>query len=211
MSAEPKQVALVTGGGRGIGAEVVRGLAQRGYAVAIHCHASLREARELAAAIEASGGRALAVTANFREEGAVRAMMHRVLDHFGRLDAVAACARLRRPVALDELTTRDLIAHYEVNVLGLFIVVQETLPVMLSQPEGGTIIACASSDEPQPGDLPFASSQAAIPAFITSLAAECECRHPRVRTSCVVTPENRTPAQAAASILARTDELHRTI
>ena len=42
-------VALVIGGARGVGADVARGLAACGYAVAIHCHASLREARALAA------------------------------------------------------------------------------------------------------------------------------------------------------------------
>jgi 3-oxoacyl-[acyl-carrier protein] reductase len=205
VSPENLRVALVTGGGRGLGAEVVRGLAARGYAVAIHCYASLRDARELAAEIDAAGGRAFAVTANFREEGAVRAMMHRVLDHFGRLDVVAACARLRRPVALDDLTTRDLIAHYEVNVLGLFIVVQEALPVMSSQPEGGTIVALATCDEPQPGDLAFATSQAAIPAFIKSLAAECASRHPRLRAECVITADTQTPTEIAATVLARID------
>jgi len=44
-----ESVALVTGGARGVGAAAVRALAARGHAVAIHCHASLREARELAA------------------------------------------------------------------------------------------------------------------------------------------------------------------
>ncbi len=206
MSAKHERVALVTGGGRGIGAHVVRGLAARGYSIAIHCHASLREARELAAEIEAGGGRALAVTANFREEGAVRAMMHRVLDHFGRLDVVACCARLRRPVTLDDLTTRDLLAHYEVNVLGLFIVVQEALPVMLSQPEGGAIVALASSDEPQPGDLAVATSQAAIPAFIKSLAAECASRHSAIRAESVIATGTQTPSETATLILTRIDD-----
>jgi NAD(P)-dependent dehydrogenase (short-subunit alcohol dehydrogenase family) len=207
VSDQHPRVALVTGGGRGVGAEVVRGLAQRGYAVAIHCHASLREARDLASQIEAAGGRAFAVTANFREEGAVRAMMHRVLDQFGRLDVVAACARLRRPVALDDLTTRDLIAHYEVNVLGLFIVAQEALPVMLAQPEGGTIIACATLDAPQPGDLPFATSQAVIPAFIRSLATEYASRHAAIRADCVITTASQASSEVGLAILNRVDVL----
>lgn len=209
MTRAGSRVALVTGGGRGVGAEVVRGLAARGYAVAIHCHASLREARELATEIEAAGGRAFAVTANFREEGAVRAMMHRVLDHFGRLDVVAACARLRRPARLEELSTADLIAHYEVNVLGTFIVVQEALPVMLGQPEGGIIVAHASLHEPAPGDLAFSTTQAAIPAFMNALAAECAARHSRVRAVCVMTAATQTQPATVDSILTTIDELHR--
>ena len=47
-AAQTGRVALVTGGERGVGAAVVRALASRGYAVAIHAHGSLQEARDLA-------------------------------------------------------------------------------------------------------------------------------------------------------------------
>lgn len=202
MTLRRSPVALVTGGGRGIGAGVVRGLSVRGYAVAIHCHASLREARGLAAEIEAVGGQAFAVTANFREEGAVRAMMHRVLDHFGRLDVVAACARLWRPTNLEAVSTADLVAHYEVNVLGTFIVVQEALPVMRAQPEGGIIVAHVTTHEPEPSDVAFATSQAALPGFMKSLAAELAATHPKIQAAALSCGDD----QATTAILAQIDE-----
>jgi 3-oxoacyl-[acyl-carrier protein] reductase len=205
VSPENLRVALVTGGGRGLGAEVVRGLAARGYAVAIHCHASLREARELAAEIEAGGGRAIAVTANFREEGAVRAMVHRVLDHFGRVDAVAACARLRQLSSLEDLSTGDLLAHHQVNVVGTFIVAQEVLPAMRSQPEGGVLVALSTSNAPQPGDLASATSQAGVPALMEALAVEASHRHPQVHARCVIAPSNQPTADTASTILAVID------
>ncbi len=204
-------VALVLGGGRGIGAGVVRGLATRGYAVAIHCHASLREARGLAAEIESAGGRSLAVTANLREEGAVRAMMHRVADHFGRLDVVAACARLRRPVSVAEMTTGDLLAHEAVNVTGTFIVAQEALSVMTGQPEGGILVALATLGEPQPSHLAFATSQAAIPALMQSLAIECAAHHPQIQAACVTVTPSQSPAAAASTLLGKIDAMtHRS-
>jgi 3-oxoacyl-[acyl-carrier protein] reductase len=202
--ADCQPVALVTGGGRGIGAEVVRALAARGYAVAIHCHASLREARALAAEIVAAGGQAMAVTANFREEGAVRALLHRVTDWLGRIDVVVGCARLCRESAFKELAGGDLMAHYEVNVVGTFVVAQEAAAVMARQAEGGVIVALAVSEEARAGRLSFATSQAAIPALMQSLAAEFADHSPRVHAGCVVMTDE-TPAGIAATLVDQID------
>ncbi len=199
-------VALVTGGGRGIGAEVVRALAARGYAVAIHCHASLREARALAAEIEAAGGQAIAVTATFREEGAVRALVHRVTDWLGRIDVVVSCARLRRQTTLEALAGSDLVAHYEVNIVGTFVVAQEAAAVMARQAEGGVIVALAASEEPRAGGLGFATSQAAIPALMRSLAAEFAEHAPNVQADALVMVDE-TPAGIAAKLLDRIEAL----
>lgn len=181
-----RSVALVTGGGRGRGAAIVRGLASLGHAVAIHCHASLAAARGLAAEVEAEGGRALAVTANFRDEGAVRALVHRVADHFGRLDVVVSTARLRRFAPLETLSALDLAAHHDVDVVAALVVAQEAAAVMGQQPQGGTIVALADGGEPQPGLLPSFTSQAAIPALVRALAVELAARQPRVRVACLV-------------------------
>ena len=207
--ADRPPVALVTGGARGVGAEVVRGLAARGHAVAIHCHASLREARALAEELAVGGTPALAVTANLREEGAVRALVHRVADHFGRIDVVAACARLCRPGSLEELTLADLMGHYEVNVIGTFVVAQEAAAVMLAQESGGAILALADGGAPRPDELAAFTSRGAIPALMQSLDAECRARHPRVRAACLTAPSPPPPpADLAGMLLARIDELH---
>jgi len=206
--ADPRPVALVTGGGRGAGAEVVRALAARGHAVAIHCHASLREARALAEELAAAGIPALAVTANLREEGSVRALVHRVADHFGRIDVVAACARLRLPGSLEELTAADLAAHYEVSVIGTFVVAQEAAAVMLAQESGGVLVALAAAGEPRRDELAFATSQAAIPMLMQSLDVECRGRNPRVRAASVPLPSPPPPpADLAALLVARIAEL----
>lgn len=206
--ADPTPVALVMGGGRGVGAEVVRALAARGHAVAIHCHASLREARALAEELAAAGVAALAVTADLREEGAVRALVHRVTDHFGRIDVVAACAARRRAGSLEELTGADLMGHYEVNVIGTFVVAQEAAAVMAGQATGGVILALADAGEPRPDELAAFTSQAAIPALMQSLDAECRARHPRVRAACLTAPSPPpAPADLASMLVARIDQL----
>jgi len=203
---EHRPVALVTGGGRGVGAEVVRALAARGHAVAIHCHASLREARALAEELTAAGTPAFALTADLREEGAVRALVHRVADRFGRIDVVAACAGRRRTARLEELTAADLAGHYEVNVIGTFVVAQEAAAVMFGQESGGVILALADGGEPRPDELASAASRAAIPALMRALDAECLARHPRVRAACLTIPSPPPPPVTLAALLV--DRIH---
>lgn len=182
------RVALVTGGSGCVGAAVVRHLAARGFAVAIHCHGSLAEARALAATLEAAGRRALAVTANLRDDGPVRAMVHRVTDHFGRIDVLVTAAGIARRGPLEAVTADDLRAHFDVNVVGAFVCAQEVGAVMAGQETGGTIVlvAPAGAARPAPEEAALAPSRGAIPALARSLAVEFARRHPGIRVNAVL-------------------------
>lgn len=194
---------LVIGGTGRIGRAVVAAVAARGCDVAVHCHAALPAARELAVA---SGGRSLAVTADLREEGAVRALVHRVVEHFARLDLVVLCARRHVPTPLDEATAADLRMHHDVNVVGGFVVAQEAGAVMMHQAGGGAIVFVAGAgDEPaRLGDMPSIASVSAIPGLARGLHAEFAARNPQVRVSCVEVGD-ADPATIAAAVVARCD------
>lgn len=197
------RTALVIGGTGWIGRAVVAAVAARGYDVAVHCHAALPAARELAAA---AGGRSLAVTADLREEGAVRALVHRVADHFAGLDVVVICARRRVPTPLDEATAADLRAHYDVNVAGGFVVAQEAGAVMVHQADGGAIVFVAGSGTApaRPGDTPYLATASATPGLARGLHAELATRNPLVRVSCVEAGDV-DPTAIAAAVVARLD------
>jgi pteridine reductase len=205
--AQTGRVALVTGGERGMGAAVVRALASRGYAVAIHAHGSLEEARSLADQLAAAGVPSLAVTANLRDEGPVRAMVQRVADHFGRIDAVVTCAAIRHAGPLEEVTADDLRTHFDINCVGTFVVAQEAGAFMVRQAEGGCIVTLADSamDHPTTGSAAFLPSQGAIPAMTRSLAVEFAACNPRVRVNCVFAgttlPREGTPEHVAHAVL----------
>lgn len=204
------RVALVTGGAKRIGAAVVRALASRGYSVAIHCHGALAEARALAAELEAAGLPSLAVTANLRDEGPVRAMVHRVADHFGRIDAVVTCAAIWVPGPLEEVTADDLRAHFDVNCVGTFIVAQEAGAVMVGQETGGAIVMLGDQaiDRPAPDYAAYFPSKGAIPTLARSLAVEFTRRNPRIRVNCVLPGPVTLPAgmdsAARAAVIAGT-------
>jgi pteridine reductase len=178
-------VALVAGGTGKVGTAVVQALAASGYGVAIHCHGALVRARAVAGELEAAGLPALAVTADFREEGAVRAVVHRVADRFGRLDVLVSCVARRRPLDAAEATAADVRGQFEVDCVGAFVAAQEAAAVMAGQPTGGTIVLVAAdpSAGPAPGLGASAASQAAIPALARWL--EGGGRQPRVRVESV--------------------------
>lgn len=182
MVAPTGRVALVIGGERSFGAAIVRALAARGHAVAIHAHAALEEARRLAETLLAAGSASLAVTANLREEGPVRAMVQRVADHFGRLDMLVTCVAMRHTGPLDEVTAEDLRTHFDVNCVGAFVAAQEAGEFMVRQSDGGGIVMVADrvAVDPTPGAAAFVPSQAAIPAMARSLTVEFSGRNPRV-------------------------------
>mgnify|MGYP006279749911 CR=1 FL=1 len=198
MTAGVGPAALVVGGTGTIGRAVTTALASRGWEVAVHCHAALPVARELAAA---TGGRSLAVTADLREEAAVRALVHRVSDHFGRLDAVVHCARRRVAMPFGDATAADLRMHFDANVGGPFVVAQEAAAVMVGQEAGGVIVFVVDPPTPgRPGDLPHAVSRSALRGLALAIEAECGGLAGRVRVVCVEAVAD--PAAVAAAVVA---------
>jgi pteridine reductase len=187
-AAQTGRVALVMSGVGRLGTAVVRGLASRGYSVAIHADGPFSEARALAQELEAAGVPSLAVTADLRDEGPIRAVVHRVADHFGRIDGLVNCLPLKRHCPLEEVTAHDLRLHFDVNCVAAFVAAQEVGEFMVRQPEGGAFVLVGDAAAERPGRdaAAWLPSLAAIPAVARSLAEELAARNPRVRVNCLL-------------------------
>lgn len=114
--AEEKGIALVTGGARRIGRAIVEDLARHGFAVAIHCRRSLDEASELAARINAEGGRAAVVTADLADLEAARALPAMAAAALGPLTLLVNNASIFEADAIGDLDTERFQRQTAVNL-----------------------------------------------------------------------------------------------
>ena len=158
------RVALVTGGGRGIGRAIALALADAGADVAI-CYRERADAADaVVAQIQASGRRALALAADVASREDVRAMVRSTCDRLGGVDVMVNNAGVLQQKPFAEITDSEDWDHVvDVNLKGTFICSQEVLPVMSSR-GGGRIINLASSGGQLGGTLAvhYAASKAGV-------------------------------------------------
>ena len=166
------RAALVTGGSRSIGAAIAKRLAADGAAVALTYSTSPKKAEEVVRAIEADGGKALAVPADSADAAAVKAAVASTVDAFGRLDILVNNAGIAILKPLNDLTLDDFDRIVAVNVKGAFVATQEATRHMS---EGGRIIMIGSVNSdlvPFIGGSVYAMTKAAIAGFTRGLARD---------------------------------------
>jgi meso-butanediol dehydrogenase/(S,S)-butanediol dehydrogenase/diacetyl reductase len=131
---------IVTGAGRGIGAEIARDLARNGARVCV-ADLNLAAAREVADAI---GGSAIAAKVDVADRESTRALIEETVGAFGRLDVMFNNAGISQTRPFMEVTEDDWRRIMEVNGLGVLIGTQEAARRMKAQGTGGKIINTAS-------------------------------------------------------------------
>jgi NAD(P)-dependent dehydrogenase (short-subunit alcohol dehydrogenase family) len=171
-------VALVTGGGRGIGVATVRLLAERGYAVCVNYRANRDAAESIAAEIEDRGGRALALQADVSVEAEVVAMFETIDARLGRVTALVNNAGIiDRQARVEQLDAARITRVLATNVTGAFICAREAVRRMSTAHGGaGGAIVNVSSRAAQLGSpneyVDYAASKAAVDALTIGLAKE---------------------------------------
>ncbi|GLZ88810.1 3-ketoacyl-ACP reductase [Metapseudomonas resinovorans] len=166
------KVAFIQGGSRGIGAAIAKRLANDGAAVALTYAASASSALEVVQAIEAAGGRAIAIKADSRDEQAIRAAIRHTVETYGRLDILVNNAGVLAVAPIEEFSIDDLDRTLDVNVRSVVIASQEAARVM---GEGGRIITIGSTNAermPFAGGSVYALSKAAVAGFTKGLARD---------------------------------------
>jgi len=130
---DPKhKVALVTGGGRGIGAAVCLALVKAGCQIAVNYRTRRDEAEEICSEIRVLGGRAIALKADVSESISVKQMVATVESELGAVSILVNNAGISRPQKLDEITEADWDELIAVNLKSAFLVTQAVLPQMRS-------------------------------------------------------------------------------
>jgi NAD(P)-dependent dehydrogenase (short-subunit alcohol dehydrogenase family) len=140
------KVAIVTGASRGIGAATARAFADAGAAVALAAR-SEHELTELAAAIDAAGGRAIAVPTDVGDADAVRQLVERTVQTFGRLDLAfnnAAGGGLP-PTPLADVPVDAYDTAIAITLRSVFLSMKFEIPAILQTREGGAIVNMSST------------------------------------------------------------------
>ena len=135
------KVALVTGGGQGIGQVVALGLARAGARVAVMNRGNVQDTVRL---IEAEGGTAMGVQADVTSEEQVDAALEKILAAYGRLDIVVNNAGICMHQSTLEMTPADFRRVIDVNLAGPFIVSRAAGRIMIERGIRGSIINIAS-------------------------------------------------------------------
>ena len=166
------KTAIITGGGRDIGAAVARKFSSEGANVAISYFESSKGADEVVAQIEGAGGKAIAVQADLNTQEGVDKLVNATVDAFDAVDILVNNAGgliARKTIAEMEL------AHWEavmtLNVTSTFMMTKACLPHM----KGGVIVNLASQagrDGGGPGAVAYATSKGAVMTMTRGLAKE---------------------------------------
>jgi NAD(P)-dependent dehydrogenase (short-subunit alcohol dehydrogenase family) len=167
------RVAIVTGGAQGIGATYARALAAQGAAVVV---ADILDGSPIAHEIQATGGRAMAVTVNVAEENSAQSMVSSCIERFGRIDILINNAAIYASLQLKPFEEIDM-AEWDkvmaVNVRGPFICAKAVVPIMRAQRYGRIVnISSGTPFKGTPNMLHYVTSKGAILALTRALARE---------------------------------------
>ena len=169
-------IALVTGGGTGIGRAIARALGSAGFKVVIsgrRADVLERAARELN---EETGAEFLAVTADVSDPSSVRSLFDAISSRYGRLDLLVNNAGMGLPaVPMEELSFEQWNAILGANLTGAFLCTQQAFRLMKAQvPQGGRIInnGSISATTPRPNSAPYTATKHAITGLTKSTALD---------------------------------------
>jgi 3-oxoacyl-[acyl-carrier protein] reductase len=173
MSVSDNKVILITGSSSGIGAELARLAASKGYNVLVNYNSNRDGAEAVVADCLAAGVEALAVGANVADDQACRELVATAVDAWGRVDVLVNNAGTTKFCAhgdLEGLDADDFHQLYSVNTIGAFQMIRAVVPVM--KQTGGSIVNVASVAGllGVGSSLAYACSKAAMLALNLSMA-----------------------------------------
>jgi 3-oxoacyl-[acyl-carrier protein] reductase len=166
------KVVLVMGGSRGIGAAIVRRLANDGAAVAFTYSASAAAAEALADEVEAEGGRALPLQADSADPESVQGAVADTVARLGSLDILVNNAGVMLRQRVEEVALADLDRMYAVNVRAPFLATQAAAAHL---GEGGRVIMIGSIAADRAlveGSSVYAMTKGAVAAMVRGLARD---------------------------------------
>lgn len=195
-------IAWITGASSGIGKELALELARRGSVVALSARRE-DDLREVAAAVEAAGGRALVAPCDVTDETAVAGAVDRIVRELGQLDIAIANAGFAVGGPIESLSADDWRRQLDVNVVGAAMTVKHALPALRQTRGRLALVGSVAGMLPGPRSGAYAASKAAVRALGQTLSVElhgsgvtCTTIHPGFVESDIARKDNRNEFHA---------------
>jgi pteridine reductase len=191
--------ALVTGGGRRLGAEIAAALGEQAMHVAVHYQSSQEGAEAVCARIRANGGHALALQADLREREEARVLVDRAIAELGGLDLLVLSAASFPAEGLDELSDAGWDETLALNLTASVVMAQRAAPALRAAQGSIVLMTCTSRLAPYRGFLAYEVTKAALHQLMRLLALELAplVRVNAVAPGSVLPPEDWEPERIA--------------
>jgi len=196
--------AVITGGGRGIGAATARLLASEGASVVVSAR-STSEIEAVAAELTEAGHRALAIPCDVADPNDVAELGERAIEFLGSVDILVNNAGIAHSAPLRSTTLDDWNRLFAVNVTGTFLCTQTFLPAMLERGSGRIVnVASVAGKMGAPYISAYAASKHAVIGFTRAVAAEVAAKGVTVNAVCPGYVATEMVDSAVENIVAKT-------
>jgi NAD(P)-dependent dehydrogenase (short-subunit alcohol dehydrogenase family) len=180
------KIAVVTGGGSGIGAAIAALFARQGARVVV------LDVNDSAETIAATGGKATALRCNVADPAAVAATFREILADLGPLHILVNNAGIAHVGTIEQTTAEDLDRLYAVNVRGLFLCAKAAVEIMLPQGRGVILnMASIASLVGVPARFAYSMTKGAVHTMTMSIAVDYVKRG--IRCNCICPARVQTP------------------
>lgn len=159
-------------GGRRIGQEIAKALAELGADLIISYRSSEKEAQEIVDKVKSFGNKVFVVQADVGNKESVAAAVEKIKNQFNKLDALILLASIFKPVKLEAITEKDWDDNFSVHAKGTFWPIQLSLPFM---PPGSHIVTISDRtaiNRVYAGYLPYVVTKGMVASLTRALAVE---------------------------------------
>lgn len=171
MAVRKDAVALVTGGGRGIGEACVMDLAAEGARIVV-ADIDLATAQQVAAKVTAAGGSAIAVTGDVSNAKDAKAMVQATVDTYGRLDILVNCAVILRDNSIRKMTEQEWDDVIRIDLKGTFLVLQAAAEEMKKNKYGRIINLSSMAYHGNFGQANYSAAKGGVNSLTRTAAIE---------------------------------------